>query len=742
MEENKCKFKCTIEKCLYNTPAFKIYAGDVDSNKYPDIKQNKYRNVSILGELPLLTQNIEYEITAEEEHGKYGISYRVLNIKRDKPRSEDETRLFVMETLTEKQADALLNVYPDIVDRIIENRLDDIDLSKLPGIGKKRFDDIKNKIIENFALFDLVAEFKGTLSMTMLKKMYERFASVEVMREKIKQEPYNTLIQIRGIGFKTADEIVNNLYNNKIIDFGYDIKTSIDRCHACIVHLLRENEDKGNTKMNLVDLRDTCLKLVPSCAHHFAEAAKYKDIYYDKTTMDIAFKNTYNTEKAIAETIYNNIGECNILDCDIEKYRNVGEFNLSDAQLSVVDCVRKNKIVVLNGFAGVGKSLSTKAVINMLDDIGMTYKLLAPTGKAAKVLAEFTDRRASTIHRGLGYIPQKGWTLNEENTIVEDIVIVDEFSMVDVKLFKHLIDAIDFEHTRLLLIGDNAQLASVGCGNLLHDFMCAGIIPTVTLTDVFRYSDGGLMKAATDVRNGRRYLDNTMKHNVTVFGGNKDYTFADIASEQVPNYVAKLYKSLIDKGNKVDDVQVLCSKNISAYGTIAMNNTIQKLVNKNYGGSACMVVGNTTFYKGDIIIQRTNNYDVVTLSDIGEDEEVFVPNGDTGVIIDINSSYADIDFDGIIVRYRQKDMQNVRLGYAITIHSSQGSSINHVILSTPQSDVFMMNSNLLYVGLTRTKKKCYHIGSFKAVNIAIGKKENIERNTFMLQLLKKLDSQC
>ena len=166
----------------------------------------------------------------------------------------------------------------------------------------------------------------------------------------------------------------------------------------------------------------------------------------------------------------------------------------------------------------------------MLDDLGKSYILLAPTGKAAKVLSEFTKRNASTIHRGLGYRPDEGCVYNEEHKLPYDIVIVDEMSMVDVKLFYWLIMAIDFNRTKLLMIGDNAQLPSVGCGNLLHDFMSSKLIPTVTLTKIFRYDDGGLMRVATDIRTGKRYLDSTMKDRATIFGNNRDYVFMDISS--------------------------------------------------------------------------------------------------------------------------------------------------------------------------------------------------------------------
>ena len=501
MDNKQYKFKGVVIRCTYNTPDYKIYAIDVNKKDYPDIKQNKYNNVSILGELSDLTLGVEYEITAEEQTNKYGTSYKVVNIKRDLPTTTEGTYLFLSEILTENQAKVLVDNYPDIIQKVKDNDLDDIDLSKLKGIGEKTFEKIKDKIITNFALMDLVIEFKNVLSMSIIKKIYDEYSSIDKLKEKLKVQPYTTLTRISRISFKTADSIILQLQKENIIDFGYDVKTSPDRCLSCILYLLEENENEGHTKMNLADLRQQCLKLVPACSEHFVDVIKDNNIYYNKDNMEVALRTTYETEKYIADTILSNLhNDSNVWDFDVQKYKAVGEFELSNEQMQILDVVCKNNIAILNGFAGAGKTASTQGIINMLKDNNKSFRLMSPTGRAAKVLHENTNEPASTIHRGLGYVPPNQWTYNEWQKIYSDIIIVDEFSMVDIWLFKKLLEAIDFNHTKLLLIGDNAQLPSVSCGNLLHDFMEANIIPTVTLNKIFRYSSGGLMKVATDTR--------------------------------------------------------------------------------------------------------------------------------------------------------------------------------------------------------------------------------------------------
>lgn len=756
-EEKEYKFSGKVVRCTYDTPDFRIFALDVDSKKYPDIKKNKYNNVTILGELHELTVGVTYEISAVEQLGKYGMSYKVLNIKRDVPTTEEDMYLFLSEILTPNQAKVLYENYPDIVQRVKENRLDDIDFNKLKGIKEYTFGVIKRKIIENFCLADLVVEFQGFLNLSMIKKIYAKYTSIEKLKEKLAQDPYKCLCGLAGVGFKTADGILldmekaskANIEKGKkpIIEFQSDLRTSPERCLSCLLYMLEENENNGHTKMNLADLRAEMMKLVPACANHFVTAVKADEIHYNKDTMDVALSRTYNLEHKIAQTIlYVLHTKKDEWDCDIEKYRTVNGSTLSDEQMGAVANVCKHPISILNGAGGTGKSFSTQAVINMLKDHHKTFRLFSPTGKAAKVLADYTKENATTIHRGLGYTPM-GWGYNQEHKIMCDIVIIDEFSMVDIQLFKRVIDAVDFNTTKLLLIGDNAQLPSVSCGNLLHDFMETKLIPTTTLTKVFRYGEGGLMKVATDVRFCEPYLTSSMKSKMTTFGDNKDYTFVDLPSEVIPQNVVGLYKKLLEKGYSIDDIQVLTAKNVGDCGTVVLNNMIQKVANPNYGSEVFMKVGDTTYFEGDLVIQKVNNYkaelDLQHLSEWEKDmysasEDVptaFIANGETGIVREIYKSYCIIEFDGVFVKYYRADMQMISLGYSITIHKSQGSSIKIVILCTPQSHIYMLNSNLLYVGLTRMKEGCYHLGALNSINQAVKKKANLTRHTHMQELL-------
>lgn len=752
MDKKEVKFKCYVVRKTYDGGDFKIYAVDVDKNKYPDIKFTKYGNVTLTGEMHELGVGSNYEVAAVEQLSKYGYGYKVTNIKRDRPTNAEETYVFLREILTENQADVLCKVYPDIVDRVINNRLDDIDLNKTPGIKEYTFDVIKNKIVENFCLAEIVTEFQGMLTLSMVKKLHEKYSSVQMIRKKMREDPYKCLCGLARVGFKTADSILLELERESlesikngekpIIEFNCDLKTSKQRCLSCVLYLLEENENNGHTVIDIVDLRNQCMKLTPACSDLFVDCIKHESIVYNKDSMTVSLKKTYDTEQYVANAIIEGLRQNTKWNFNIEKYRTVNNgCELSSEQIKILDYICKYNICILNGSGGTGKTFSTQSVIQMLKDNNKSYELFSPTGKAAKVLSENTGEQASTIHRGLGYMPPDKWGYNEAEKMMCDVLIVDEFSMVDLRLFKHIIDAIDFKRTKLLMIGDNAQLPSVSCGNLLHDFMQSKMIPTVTLTKVFRYGEGGLMKVATDVRQCKQYLNN-INQQCTYFGDNKDYAFINVGSSTIVKNLIALYQKLLSSGKyNVDDIQVLTSYKKGDYGQIVINNQLQKIANKNYGSQDFMKVGDITYYKDDIIIQNTNNYHARIFYEddfIPDDmpKETFIANGETGKIKKIDQNKVIIEFDDVLVEYDRSAMQMCGLGYCITIHKSQGSSIKVVLLITPAAHTYMLNSNLIYVGLTRMKERCFHFGDTTTVNRAIKKKANLSRNTFMQKLLK------
>lgn len=730
------KFKGKVVKPIYKSDSFSVYALDVDMVAYPNIKQNKYKNTSICGELQDLIADVEYEIEATEQDTKYGVSYKVIKIKRDEPTTKEETYSFLREILTENQAKTLVDNYPDIITMVKENRISEVDVSKLKGIGNKSLEKIKNKIVENFYLMDLVSEFGNILSLSMLRKIYERYSSVELLKKKLKTEPYNSLTRVSGIGFKKSDAIVLQLQKENVIDFGYDVRTSADRCLSCVLYLLQENENSGHTLMNLQDLRSQCLKLTPECVDSFVDVIKDDSIYYTKETMCVALRKTYEDEKYIANSIKYGLSVNRKWDYDWKQYQDKGEYNLSDEQIKLLHSVCENNVVILTGGAGMGKSASTKMLIQMLDDNDKTFVLAAPTGKSAKVLKDFSKTDAKTIHRALAFNPQTGWGYNKDCKIDCDVFLIDELSMVSVELMTHVIDAIDFDKTKLVMIGDPNQLPSVSAGNVLHDFLASRIIPVVRLTKVFRYGSGGILTAATDIINGNKYIpDNNSK--IISLGDDGGYTFIKSDDKSIINEAVALYKKLITVGMngyvyKPEEIAVLTAYNKGDYGATVLNNYLQRIANKNYGSELCCKHGETTYYLGDIVMQRANNYEMQVYE---EEDEAFVANGECSKISLIDKNFMVSDFDDIRIKYNREDLSDLALSYSYTIHKSQGSTIKVVIVISPRSHIYMSSSNLLYVAVTRSSDKCFHFGLPSTINMAMKKKENFNRHTFMQKML-------
>ena len=731
---------------VYNSDEYKIYGCSVNSFEYPQIQIGKYGTATIKGNVQELNLGVEYIVKAKEISDKYGVGYEVINIKREKPTTLAATRNFLYEILTPNQTDTLLEAYPDIVDRIMNNRLNDIDLNKTKGIKDYTFNVIKQKVIENFKLADLVEEFRGLFSLSIIKKLYDKYPSVEKIKEVIRTEPYECLCRLSGIGFKTADGMLLTLEKeskqckengkNPILFFGFDLKPSYQRAKACVDYILNENEANGNTYVKVEDLKKQFEILVPEAIANLPLILKGdNDVIFDRESLSVCRKETYETEKYIAEKIKEGLSINTKWDCDCSKFRSLDGFDLTLDQCKTSEYMCIYNIVMLVGYGGAGKSSSTQAFVNLLKHYNKSFLLLAPTGRAAKVLAGFTGENAMTIHRGLGYMPPNDWNFNSEHPLPYDVVIVDEFSMVDIFLFKHLLEAIDFNRTKLLIIGDDAQIPSVGAGNVLYDLLCYKKIPTITLDKVFRYGKGGLSTVATDARTQTEYLDKNKK-GMQVFGEDQSYIFMPLQQDEIVDYTVKLYKTLLTKGYNVEDIAVLSCYNVGDYGVIELNKRLQEAVNPN--PDAKIVFGDSEFRLNDIVMNYANDYKAVLYNEefLDDKNTTFIANGESGMVDKIGHNSMVSNYDGTLIYYDKGKLKNIRLAYAITTHKSQGGQFKVVILITPRSHTFMLNSNLLYVGISRAKEKCYHLGEIKTVNNALKKKENFDRKTLLLGFLQ------
>lgn len=716
------EFDAIIEKKIKDNEGFKMYAVNPITNANK-LNFNKYGNISINGNLGELTLGMTYHIKAEEN--KYG--YNVINMKREKPTTKTETIKFLQEVITQKQAKTLLSVYPNIVEKIINNDLEDVDLSLTSGIKEKSFEKIKNNIVENFPLMDFIDEFSEYgVNITMAKKMYNEFTSVENMRQKMNKDPYSTLCLLGGVSFKKADSLILNVPSNK------ELLKSLSRIQSCIKFCLNENENEGNSWIDLTTLYNKCYTLASESIDFFFDGLTDSNIYVDKETRRISFKKTYETERFIANKLLEILDNSQKLAIDYSKYTSVEGFALSGEQRGILKNFCTYGLNMLVGNAGSGKSFTTQAIINLCDDNDLNYVLMTPTGKSAVVLSDYTHKDAGTIHRKLEFNPSQGWTYNEDNKLDCDVVLVDENGMTDIFLMKHLLEAIDTQRTRLVFVQDDAQLPSVSCGNCAYDMINSNIIPTTRLTQIFRYGEGGLLQIATKIREGEEYISNDCD-DIATFGTQGDYSLIPIEDESMIDFIIDIYKKLLSSGNSLMDIMVLTSKNIHENGTIEINKILQDNLNPFKEGISYAKSGENIYRVKDIVMQNSNNYKAVNENG----ETVTITNGEIGKIVKIDFTSVYVQYQKELIIYDKTELSQIQLAYCISIHKSQGSGCKNVILVTPKSHKWGLNKNLLYVGVTRAKQKCFHLGTPSTINYAIKKSIELQRNTWLKDLLSQ-----
>jgi len=371
---------------------------------------------------------------------------------------------------------------------------------------------------------------------------------------------------------------------------------------------------------------------------------------------------------------------------------------MTDEQNKICQIANDYSIGLMIGAAGSGKTSATKALIKMLDSYGKTYLLLAPTGIAAKRLRESTGRSASTIHMALA-------KNDFEDTY--DYIIIDEMSCVGVHLLATVFSVIPLT-TKIIFVCDNAQLASISCGNIVEDILNANIIPTTTLTKIFRYGTSGIATIATNTRmgdvEGRGGID---------FSDN-DYTYIDIDNDKALDQVVEAYNNLLLNGYNRNEILILCPFNKSTLGTYTINNAIQEQFNNN------AIVGEGKVMNGDIGIVRHIDY-------LNYDAKV---NRWTNYNI-----YVQFDEDMIV--YTPKDINNLLLGYCISIHKSQGTQAKAIISIIGKNHKSLTTRNLLYVAVSRAQEKLIEIGDKDCISKGLEKVETIDRTTWLGDLLTK-----
>ena len=724
---------------------YKIYSV-VPTQAYKDkIPINSYGNFTISGVMPTLIKNKKYSISCTPDVcSKYPCSYKLVQIETElNPNPTKEETVIFLEGigLTHSVVQSIIDTYPNIIKLIIDDKVDEIDLNKINGVGKKRLESIKTKVQENYCLLGIINEFKDyELSMSVTRQLHSKYKNVEVIKEMMNINPYGCLCSLAGVGFKRADE--------KILNSRPDLSNSQYRMVEGMLYTLEENEKNGNTWITIEELYDKCNELVPESMEHFENCLKNSpEIYVEYISQRVAKEETRRCEVKIADRIHTFLNAKKNYHFDTTKYEYSRDGDkLTDTQKSILPLLNTESIIILAGYAGTGKSTSMKAVVDMLMDNDKSILQTATTGRASRVLKDMTGQEAHTIQKILhGFnVSVKGES--SVYPIEQEFVICDEASMLDIWLMEEMMYSMNPERTTVIFVCDPAQLPSVGAGNIVTDMIDSGIIPTVFLTEVFRYKEQGLSYIATKTRDGEQYL-NSNNYSIQTFGKNNDYTFIPCSNEDMTKTLVQLYRGLLNKGIDANDIIVLIAQNKGNLGTITINNLLQIIANpKPEGGCLERTIDNqkVKFRKGDRVLQTVNNYhaqsiirEFCEIGQVVEEGEIPIFNGDDAIIYDVSNEGMTLDIGNkeYLINYTLNDVNNLILGYSVSIHKSQGSSYENVIILSPSSHIYNTTRNLLYVAVTRAKKKVWHLGSMKTINIGLKKATNVTRRTFLCGLL-------
>ena len=703
-----------------------VYENDSYGIKLCNDKET-LESICIVGNVGCLQNNIEYRVILKKKtHPKYGEQYELISVPSlDDIEISDEDEISVLlSVMNEAQANKVHEAYPRFVQMIINGDENKIDIDNIKGVGKKRLNEYIDKISGVYKYQKIINTFpKYGLNLNDCKKLFKKYHSLDEIKNKLDENPYHILIDVLGKSFLKANTVI---IENAPKFLGSKIQTEY-----LLLYVLGMNENEGNTKVNANVAAFVAKDIVPECVPMMKETAENSSlIFYDNSTKFMAKMDTYQAEVSISKELIKRLNSNKNLNIRWEKYKGF----LSDEQANVLKVINEKNIVILCGPAGSGKTSSVKALINMLDEELFTYELLAPTGISAKRLADVTERHTQTIHKELAL----------QSYITRDVLIVDEFSFVGVKLFAQLLENTSPE-TKILLVCDDEQLPSIPCGNVIKDIMKADIVPTIKLTKIFRYGDNALLTVATDIRNKKPYLNETG----CIFEGhktNKEYSFIEINDNPL-SQVMEQYKKMLQK-YKQSDIIILSPFNIGDFGTYAINNKIQDTYNPLIGDAEIVKSVQTShgstkvhYRKGDRVINTKNIYHAVTPSEFYEgglkEGETTVVNGDIGIVkkVDLENKCLIIDFSENTVVFTFNDLAHLLLGYAISTHKSQGSEFSVVINIVHPQHSKMLTKNLLYVANTRAKELLIEIGDVTTINKAIQIEATEDRETFLYELL-------
>ena len=730
-----------------------IYKNQENGYHVLDVKLNNGKNYTIVGNHVKLHEGITMEFVGQWiTNPKFGKQFKAKQITEKAP----ETKEAIIKYLS---SSFFKGIGPVIAKKVVkhlgENTLHilktDIDkLSEVPGISKKKISVIKKAWLINSEINEIMVFLQSyNISTLFAVKIYETYGHDCI--NKIKKNPYKLADDIKGVGFKYADNIA--------LDLGFE-KNSKERISAAIKYVLSQSETQGHCYLFKEQIIETATKLLEVKVEEYVVPILNKlieeneikfleiDNIYRYYSINLYYNEKYCANKIAVLNKNNPIYNPHTIEKWFEDL-NEDDIKLSKEQKEAIQNIVNNGVSVLTGGPGCGKTTTLKYLVKLLKHLKVDYTLASPTGRAAQRMSEVIGSEASTIHRLLGWDHASGQFIhNEENQLNTEFVIIDESSMIDINIASHLLRAIP-KDTQIVFIGDVDQLPPVGPGHFFKDLINSELIAITFLNKIFRQAESShIVQYAHEINKGKdvdvysplinpeiwrkkidcMFIDSDLSNPYKTFRDYPNWSSLYYDIDAI-NMIKNLYTTTIHKyfgENK--EIQILSPMNVGDLGTERINEVIQDTVNPKTEDKKEIKIRQKIFREGDRVIQMQNNYDL----------GIF--NGTIGKItnIDVEKTECDVQFfsEHSEVHYKRDQMLELKLAYCITIHKSQGSEFPIIIIPLINQHYRMLYRNLIYTGLTRAKELCVFVGQRSAFSHAIKNIKTIKRQTSFMELLE------
>ncbi len=698
-----------------------------------------------VGNIPTAKCGMTFLFRGEwKTHPSYGEQFAFFDCTEEVPKNEAGIKEFlasgVIRGIGPKMAEAIVRKFGEETLDIIErepNRLTEVD-----GIGEAK----AHVIIEGYRAHREFAEisvfFAGYgISASYAMRMYKIYGADTVRA--VMENPYRLITEIRGIGFRQADEIAEKLGIEKDSEY---------RLTSGIRYLLGRYASGGNTYVPLgrfceeaaqmldvpaADIRDMAEQLTIDGFVRIEESGGGSSIYltsYFEAENNVA-RRLFAFHQAQVKPVKSDV------DGLIRASENSTGIRLSENQYEAVRSCAGNGVCVITGGPGTGKTTIINTIIDVFETCGFTVAIAAPTGRAAKRISETSGRSAVTIHRLLEYYYSEdsdsmNFGKNEENPLEEDVIIIDEMSMVDILLMDALTEAV-VSGTRLILVGDADQLPSVGAGNVLRDIISSEIIHTVRLTEIFRQAGESMIVVnAHRINRGEYPYCNEPDTDFFMMRRNSEASIVDTIKELCSRRLPAYYSHC----DPIRDIQVLTPVRKGTLGIFHLNRELQAILNPPSPEKEEKELQNRIFRVGDKVMQIRNNYRLEwkRTDNFLDGEGIY--NGDIGFVtgIDKEENKMSVVFDDVKhVEYEFRQADELELAYAMTVHKSQGSEFPVIVMPMAYFPPMLANRNLLYTGVTRGKQAVVLVGADRMMRAMIDNNRIDQRYSGLSEKLRK-----